>query len=287
MKVATPRQEKIAAAYYTDIWPLVPQRAAEAILRQVLSFPVATGGVKVLEVGAAAGLLTLHLAERMDYASHLVGVDPSPALIERAETARQQHPAGKKISFGVGDQPPPLSPEGSEPGYDLVISNLALGDAPDPGAAIAELARAVKPGGRLVITVPLRGSWTEFLDLYADVLTDQGKREGLAALNAYRSGLPDAEMAVTWLERAGFTNVAVEVDRWELLFKSAREFFYAPIIELGPLAAWKQIAGGRGDEMQDVFFFVKEAIDTYFADTVFSVSVVIGCLRGTKPGPAR
>ena len=94
-------------------------------------------------------------------------------------------------------------------------------------------------------------------------------------------------MAVKWLERAGFTDVAVEVDRWELLFKSAREFFYAPIIELGPLATWKQIAGGRGDEMQDVFFFVKEAIETYFADTVFSVSVVIGCLRGTKPAVAK
>jgi hypothetical protein len=91
---------------------------------------------------------------------------------------------------------------------------------------------------------------------------------------------------VKWLESAGLTGVAVEIDRWELLFKSAREFFFAPIIELGPLPTWKQIAGGKGDEMQDVFFFVKEAIETYFSGTVFPVSMVVGCLRGTRPAAA-
>ena len=38
-----------------------------------------------------------------------------------------------------------------------------------------------------------------------------------------------------------------------------------------------------GDEMQDVFFFVKEAIETYFAGTVFPVTMVVGLLRGEKP----
>jgi hypothetical protein len=72
------------------------------------------------------------------------------------------------------------------------------------------------------------------------------------------------------------------VERWELLFKSAREFFFAPVIELGPLSRWKQIAG-RGDEMQDIFFFTKEAIDAYFTRSVFSVTVVAGAIKGRKP----
>jgi hypothetical protein len=34
--------------------------------------------------------------------------------------------------------------------------------------------------------------------------------------------------------------------------------------------------------MQDIFFFIKEAIDVYFAGGVFAVSVVAGCVTGTK-----
>ena len=97
-------------------------------------------------------------------------------------------------------------------------------------------------------------------------------------------------MAVTarWFEAAGLESVEVEVERWELLFKSAREFFFAPVVEYGPLPRWKEIAG-KGDEMQDVFFFIKEAIDAYFGTGSFSVSVVAGCIRGRKPiaAPAR
>jgi SAM-dependent methyltransferase len=167
--------------------------------------------------------------------------------------------------------------------YDLALSNLAIGDTSDPPAAIADLARCLKPGGRLILTLPLRGSWAEFLDLYGEVLTEQGKRDGLAALQTYKARLPDPEAAALWLEAAGLENVAVETTRFELLFKSAREFFFAPAIELGPLPTWKQIAGGRGDEMQDVFFFVKEAIETYFSGMVFPLTMVIGCLQGTKP----
>ena len=55
------------------------------------------------------------------------------------------------------------------------------------------------------------------------------------------------------------------------------------MIDLGPLPAWKQIAGGRGDEMQDAFFFVKEAIEAYFSKSVFPLGMVVGCVRGTKP----
>ena len=68
------------------------------------------------------------------------------------------------------------------------------------------------------------------------------------------AAMPDGDQAARWLEAGGLVDVAITVDRWEILFKSAREFFFAPLIELGPLSRWKQLAG-RGDEMQDVFFF--------------------------------
>jgi len=73
----------------------------------------------------------------------------------------------------------------------------------------------------------------------------------------------------------------IEVEEFTLLFKSSREFFFAPVIEYGPLAEWKDIAG-EGQEMQDVFWYIKEAIDAYFEGRPFQVTVIAGCLVGKK-----
>jgi len=77
---------------------------------------------------------------------------------------------------------------------------------------------------------------------------------------------------------------SVEIEEFTLLFKSSREFFFAPVIEYGPLAEWKEIAGS-GQEMQDVFWYIKEAIDAYFDGRPFQVTVKAGCIIGTKQAP--
>jgi SAM-dependent methyltransferase len=302
MKRASPRQQKIAAAYDTDVWPLGPMRAAEPLLRALPLRPATVA----FEYGCATGRLSRQVAERLDGDSRLVSVDPSAAMIELAEAARAamtRAAASAAATRGDGDHVSEAAAAGAaavaakisfraaelhplpveENGYDLVFSNLALGDLAHPAGALADLSRALRPGGNALVTLPMRGSWAEFLDLYRDVLREQGKRDALSALAAYESRLPDPQTAVRWLESAGLAGVSLETDRWELLFKSAREFFFAPIIEFFPLPIWKQIAGGHGDEMQDVFFFVKEAIETYFSGTVFPVTMVVGLLRGEKP----
>jgi SAM-dependent methyltransferase len=272
MKRASPRQQKIAAAYDADVWPLGPMRAAEPLLRALPRLPRTVA----FEYGCATGRLSRLVAERLGDDSRLVAVDPSPAMIDVANAGPS---LGPKLSFLAAD----LSPLPVEPGScDLALSNLAFGDLPRPAEALSEFARALKPGGRALVTLPLRGSWAEFLDLYRDVLREHGKHEALTSLAAYEKSLPDAATATRWMEAAGMTNVSLESMRWELLFKSAREFFFAPIIELFPLPIWKQIAGGKGDEMQDVFFFVKEAIETYFSGTVFPLTMVVGFLQGDK-----
>lgn len=277
MKRASPRQQKIAAAYDSDVWPLGPMRAAEPLLRALPRRPATAA----FEFGCATGRLSRQVAARLDQESHLVAVDPSPAMIAAAQTgsAGAEAAPSAKLTFAVADLEPLAVEEKSQ---DLVLSNLALGELVQPAGAIVELARALKPGGRALVTLPMRGSWAEFLDLYRDVLREQGKSEALSALAAYERRLPDPQTAVRWFEAAGLTGVSLETSRWELLFKSAREFFFAPIVELFPLPIWKQIAGGHGDDMQDVFFFVKEAIETYFSGSVFPVTMLVGLLQGER-----
>ncbi len=103
-----------------------------------------------------------------------------------------------------------------------------------------EAARLLVPGGQLALSAPLRGTWSEFLDLFRDVLRENGKLESLGAVDRYVATLPDGETLARWLAEAGLKQIEVTTGRWEILFRSAREFFFAPLIELGPLAQWKR-----------------------------------------------
>jgi SAM-dependent methyltransferase len=272
------KQERLARVYDSEMLPLYARRFGQLALRGIDLRPAAT----VLEVGCATGDLTLELSRRLDEASQITALELSPPLAARAQSKLAARAAtARRVS--IVQTPTPLHPTLVLPdsAFDICVSNLAVAEAPDPARTVAELASMLRPGGQLVLTLPLRGTWAEFLDLYREVLGENGKGERRAALDAYVAAIPDGETCARWLEEAGLGDVELFVDRWELLFKSAREFFFAPVIHLGPLSRWKQIAG-RGDEMQDVFFFAKEAIDTYFAGRVFSVTVVGACVKGWK-----
>ena len=272
------KQERLAKVFDSDVWPLFGRRFLQLLLRELDLRPAAA----TLEIGCATGELTLELARRLDEASQITALELSAPLAERAQAKIAATPRTRR-RVSIVQTATPLHPTLVLPDstYDICVSNLGLAEAPEPERTVAELANMLKPGGELVLTVPLRGTWGELLDIYRDVLRDDRRTEALAALDAYVAGFPDGDTCVRWLEQAGFANVEIAVDRWEILFQSAREFFFAPLINLGPLSRWKQIAG-RGDEMQDIFFFVKQAIDTYFEGRAFSVTIAGACVKGRK-----
>jgi hypothetical protein len=164
------------------------------------------------------------------------------------------------------------------------VCNAALQDFEDPEAAIRDFARVAKPGGRVMVTLPLAGTFEEFFDIFREVLIKQDRPDAIDRLDAYLTRYPPLEQAQAWFEDAGLSDVRVEVEIYRLLFKSSREFFFAPIIEYGPLAEWKAVAG-KGKQMQDAFWEAKNAIDAYFGGGSFAVTVVAGCLRARKATP--
>ncbi len=133
-----------------------------------------------------------------------------------------------------------------------------------------------------MITLPLTGTYNEFYDIYREVLTKNDLEEVLVRLEQHIARTPDVEEVLGWMERADLAEIDVEVENFSLLFKSSREFFFAPVIEFGPLSDWKEVAG-KGQEMQEVFWHIKEAIDAYFANRAFEITVKAACLRAKKP----
>lgn len=271
------KQARLAKLYDAEILPAYAARFAALVGQAIAPRPAA----KVVEIGCATGAFTRELARRFDLDSHLTAFDTSASFIVEAR-ARIEGEAGAHAQVALAARREiPASIPLADGSADLVVSNLAIAEAADPRAAVQEATRVLAPGGELAISASLRGSWVEFLDLFRDVLRENGKQESLGALDRYLATLPEAETVGRWLEAAGLGQIEVVTARWEILFKSAREFFYAPLVESGPLEQWKRLSG-RGDQMQDVFFFTKEAIDTYFKDRVFAVTIAGAVAKGRK-----
>lgn len=98
-------------------------------------------GARVLDVACGAGLVSLPMA-RAGY--RVEGVD----LAERAlEVARRRVPDGADATFRLGDA---LSLDAEADTYDAVLLLDMLEHVEEPGRALAEAARVVRPGGVVV-----------------------------------------------------------------------------------------------------------------------------------------
>jgi SAM-dependent methyltransferase len=71
-----------------------------------------------------------------------VGLDPTENLLIEAQ---RLHPEGTYVQAGAEEMP------FADASFDLVVSYLTLIDIPDFRGAIAEMARVLRPGGRLVV----------------------------------------------------------------------------------------------------------------------------------------
>jgi ubiquinone/menaquinone biosynthesis C-methylase UbiE len=269
------QREKLARVYEEEVYPLFGQKLAD-LLTADLSLAAHS---HVLQIGCGLGTTTTELLHQTDPDSRLIAVETSPAFVENARANVAAEYLGRRVFFRAHDMATKLP--FAENGFDYVLANVVLSDLADPSLLVSELVRVIKPGGQLRLATPLAGTWREFLDVYSDVLVRLRQNEMADALAVYGRSFPEPEALACQLEAAGMGTIAVETSHWELVFRTSREFFYAPVIEWGPLARWKAIAG-KGPKMQDTFLAVKEAIDTYFAGLAFSVSVVAGVFSGVK-----
>jgi ubiquinone/menaquinone biosynthesis C-methylase UbiE len=268
--------EKLARIYDEEIAPVWGARFGKMLLRD-LSVPERG---QVLDVSCGTGYPTVEILRRMSEGSRLIAIDASSAMLDVARRKiAELGPLGKKrVFFRTESAVPKLS--FADDVYDLVVCNLGLPEMPSLEVALRDFARVAKRGGEVRCTLPLAASFQEFHDLYREVLIKHDKHEALDRLDRHIARYPSVERVERCMEAAGLEG-SIDAEEFTLLFKSSREFFFAPVIEYGPLAEWKEIAGA-GQEMQDVFWYIKEAIDAYFDGRPFQVTVIAGCLAGKK-----
>jgi trans-aconitate 2-methyltransferase len=108
------------------------------------------GDERLLDVGCGDGFITRTIAARLPRGS-VVGVDASPRMIAAA-TQRPDGP-GAPIRFEVRD----VRDLGFPAEFDVVVSFNALHWVVDQVAALSSIARATKPGGRVLIQMVCAG----------------------------------------------------------------------------------------------------------------------------------
>ena len=100
-------------------------------------------GERVLDVACGTGDLAF-AASRCG--AQIVGIDLTPAMIEHARGRARVEPGGDRIFWAVGDMTHlPLA----DASCDVVTTGYGLRNVPDLRAALAEIHRVLRPGGRL------------------------------------------------------------------------------------------------------------------------------------------
>lgn len=162
-----PKNTRAQALFATPVGSMLYDNM-QAVMRRVLTaFQLPTewlnippGGV-ALDVGCGPGSVTAALADAVGPDGLALGVDISRPMLARAVRAE----TGPQIGFLRADaQRLPLRDQT----VDAVVSIAVLQLIPDPRAALGEMARVLRPGGRLAVLVPTAGPAARFWRILPD-----------------------------------------------------------------------------------------------------------------------
>jgi SAM-dependent methyltransferase len=161
-------------------------------------------GETVLDLGSGAGIDAFLAARRVGPEGRVIGVDMTPAMLAKARSAAVRFGLDN-VEFREGRlEELPVE----DASVDAVTSNCVINLVPDKAAVFREIARVLKPGGRLVIS---------------DILLERPLPEAIASdLLAYVGCIAGAEVRERYfgeLAAAGLGGIEIlrEIDYVETL----------------------------------------------------------------------
>jgi SAM-dependent methyltransferase len=258
--------EEKAAAYeqlFRDI--------AGRVVEPLLAAGSVGAGMRVLDVATGPGWVAAQAAER---GASVVGVDVAEAMIARARSA---HPG---LEFRRADAHELPFADAS---FDVVVGNLVVMHLSRPERAMAEFARVLGPGGRLVLTAWAHPSEHRLVGLFLDAMA-----EARAVPPADLPGGPDFfrfsddEEFAAALRRQGLANSEVTAITFVQRFGSADELWN------GMLAATVRMSALITHQPEEVRQRIRAAFDRlaggYRRGDVLELPVGVKLATARKPG---
>ena len=223
-------------------------------------------GETVLDVGCGTGSTTVEAARAVGATGRVTGSDISPVMIDTAREGGSSEVDGitwlvadaQTYDFGAGTR-------------DAVISRFGVMFFPDPVVAFANLARATRPGGRLVAAVWRTRDKVPLFDLPYVTAARVLDRLGLAyqpvdiADNQCSLGTHDRVVAV--LEPAGWREIETRPTEQTVHVGGSLSPAEAAAgsLDLGPIRGFIE---GRPDDVRDqVRIALEEVFEPFFDGT--------------------
>lgn len=260
-----------AAVLETFVVPRYLALFGETLLDMFLS----SGAADIVHLGCRTGYPDELIAERLTSGS-IVGLDPSSPAIELART-KGALIQGLSTDYDVCTSFPTALHSGSfTHGISLHPSNALE----DRHALIVELARLIMPQGQVLLSLPMRGSFQEIIDLLREYALKFDAGAIGKATETASMARPTVEGLTEELEAAGFDQVDVDLRPVSLAFRSGRDLMEDPIMRLLVLPdIWATLA------IEDVLApmrYVEEAINRYWSEETFELTVNVGCASGRR-----
>ncbi len=240
-----------ADAWSPDLYTRFGAERAQPF-RDLLGLVRPRPGMRVLDLGCGTGELTAE-AHRALGARETIGIDSSPAMLERARPL-----SGGGLAFVQGD-----IAEFAGEGFDLVLSNAALHWVPDHPALLGRLTRALSPDGQLAVQVPanhdhpshrlaheiarqppfsaalsgwVRGKPVLEPEEYAALLFRLGYREQQVRLQVYGHPLREPAEVVEWVRGTLLTDYQkrLPAELWPRYLQTYRERLLAALPDERP-----------------------------------------------------
>ena len=213
-----------AFGYSADELASIP---AEANMGLSCGNPTATANLRpgevVVDLGSGGGLDVFLAAQRVGPSGRAIGIDMTPQMIELArKNAAKSTLTNVEFHLSTIDKLP--LPDAS---VDVVISNCVINLAPNKAAVFLEIARVLKPGGRVAISdIALRKPLPNAIKHSVQALV--GCVSGAMLIEDYRAALTEA----------GLSDVAIIDAKSDLnaYSKIEGQSCCAPAVETAPAA---------------------------------------------------
>lgn len=188
---------------------------------------------RVVELGCGTGVVARTLARRRHFTGHVLGIDLSPVLIERARVVAGAELPEARVQFEPGDA---RGTGLEEAGFDLVVAHSLLSHLAEPCTVVREAARLVRPGGHVVLCDGDYASLS-FVTEAADQgeATDRLVREALVASPRVMRGLPQLLAGLDMRIEASFAYVVSDIGQADF-FAAALDSFRVLLPRSGVMA---------------------------------------------------
>src|SRR5512145_1955997 len=168
---------------------------AEANMGLSCGNPTATAylreGETVVDLGSGGGLDVFLAAAKVGPSGRAIGIDMTPEMVERARRNADRGNDGKpftNVEFHLANIDELPLPDNS---VDCVISNCVINLAPDKTKVFREIARVLKPGGRIAVSdIALKKQLPD--EVSSDLVAYVGCVAGAILIDAYSRGLKEA-----------------------------------------------------------------------------------------------